>query len=75
MDKLTEIFNQVFNTDVSDRIQDLSPENFPNWDSLGHLHLVTAIEDEWDIELEIDQINAMKSYADIVKTLKDLGVQ
>ena len=31
-------------------------EEVPGWDSLGHMQLISALEDEFDIELGIEEI-------------------
>lgn len=46
----------------------------PGWDSMGHMTLVVAIEDEFDVELDPDQIIEMDSFEVAVRTLRELGV-
>jgi acyl carrier protein len=36
--------------------EDLSYQGIKQWDSLGHMALMAALEDEFSIELEIDDI-------------------
>tara|TARA_B100001109_G_scaffold254983_1_gene256273 strand:+ start:350 stop:586 length:237 start_codon:yes stop_codon:yes gene_type:complete len=31
-------------------------ENVPGWDSLGHIKIISEIEDRLDVEFEIDEI-------------------
>lgn len=45
-----------------------------NWDSLGHMSLVTAIEDEFDIMFETDDILAFNSFVKGIEILKKYDV-
>jgi hypothetical protein len=45
------------------------------WDSVAHLRLVTAIETEFDVMYETDDILGMSSFEKAVETLKRLGVE
>ena len=44
------------------------------WNSVGHLALVAAIEDEFDVEFDVDQIVSLVSFETVVRTLEELGV-
>ncbi|MCR4768696.1 MAG: acyl carrier protein [Bacteroidaceae bacterium] len=45
-------------------------DSLENWNSLRHLNLVSELEDEFDIELEPDEIAEMKSVQKIVDIIK-----
>ena len=45
------------------------------WDSMGQLNLVAELEDAFDISLEPEEIGTMKSYDDIVRILKEKGIE
>jgi acyl carrier protein len=44
------------------------------WDSLGHMSLVMAIEDEFEVELDPDTLVALDSFETAVRILRELGV-
>lgn len=44
------------------------------WDSVGHLHLVAALEEEFGVELDIDDIVDLETFADARTILNRLGV-
>lgn len=56
------IIMDVFGVDSVD--ESMTRENTEKWDSLVHLTFVTAIEDEFEIMLETEDILNLKSYAD-----------
>lgn len=42
--------------------EDLVYESIPSWDSVGHMELVAAIEDAFDIMMDTDDIIDLSSY-------------
>lgn len=67
-EKLAKIFREIMEMNsVSD---ETSIENTKEWDSLKHLQLLTAIEKEFDIEIDFrDSIN-MTSAKAIKETIR-----
>lgn len=64
MDKLTEVFRDVFDSpDLA--IEDLSRNNFRAWDSLAHVKLIIAIEEEFDMKFRTDQVANTASVAEL----------
>jgi acyl carrier protein len=63
-ERLKLIFLAVFNVDESQVIDSLSIGDIPNWDSLGHLNIITAVEEEFDIYLSNEEILELKSFKD-----------
>ncbi len=52
---LRSIFSAVLNLSPEDITEDLSPDTCEQWDSLHHIHLVSAIDEEFDITLDIER--------------------
>ena len=58
-----KIIRNVFNlSDDSIIDENMSRENSEIWDSLLHLTLVTTIEDEFDIMIDVEDILSFNSY-------------
>ena len=62
LDRYNNVFVSTFNVDASSLNDDFSTENVDNWDSVTQLMLVTAVEDEFDVMLDTDDILEFKSY-------------
>ena len=45
------------------------------WDSIGHMSLMSALEDEFDISLETDDIVDFSSYEKGIEILKKYNVK
>lgn len=72
-EKILEILKEVFELDTVDTT--CSQANCEKWDSMGQLNLVAELEDVFDITLEPEEIGTMKCYDDIVRILKDKGIE
>jgi acyl carrier protein len=49
----------------------IGPEDVSGWDSLGHLRLVAALQDQFGIEFEVDEIMRMENVAAIKSVLAE----
>ena len=61
-DKLKEIMGLVFEVPVADINEETSPDHLHNWDSIGAINLVTALEDEFNVEFEDEDILEMLNF-------------
>jgi acyl carrier protein len=53
--------------------RDTSASSTPNWDSLGHLNVMLAIEQAFGVRLTPEQTERMTSVADICEVLRGLS--
>jgi acyl carrier protein len=65
--KITAIMQTVFHSEQID--ENASQQNIEKWDSLGHLNLIVALEEEFDVSFEPEEIAEMTSMEMIVKKL------
>ncbi|HEY3244500.1 MAG TPA: acyl carrier protein [Phycisphaerae bacterium] len=47
-----------------------SHETIPAWDSLRHLQMVMALEQQYGIQIDTEQIANIKSVADVVRLVE-----
>lgn len=74
MANLQDIFHRVLKIQHDEYRDELGPEDVDGWDSLGHLHLVSALEEEYGIEFDMRQIESMQTVGKIKDVLKQVGV-
>lgn len=78
MDKLKQ-YNEVFmeSLDVSDDMlgSELVYQSVENWDSVGHMQLIAALEDTFDIMMDTDDIIDFNSYEMGKNILKKYDVE
>ncbi len=60
--RLRRVFAQVLGLEESAVSDATAPDNTPQWDSLGHLRLVMAVEQEFDIAIPAEQVMDMVSF-------------
>ena len=73
-----EKYNNVFceNLNVKeDQLAGLKYQGVELWDSVGHMTLVAALEDAFDIMLDTDDIIDLSSYEKGKEILKRYGVE
>lgn len=73
--KLKEVLSTIFNVSVDMITDNASPDTIENWDSLRHMNLVLALEEQFDVEFTDDQVVEILSYNLIKIVLKEHGVE
>jgi acyl carrier protein len=74
-DRVAELFAKNFGLSDGQFSLDAAPEDVPQWDSLGHMRLVTVLEETFGVQFEVDEITEMSSCRKIVEILRAKGVQ
>ena len=74
MDKLEEIIAKIFELEPSQIKKEMTPADIETWDSLSQLNLISAIEKEFQIKLEIDEIFTVMKIGDLYNLLSKKGV-
>lgn len=62
--------SRVFRVDVGELDLESGIGDFEQWDSLGHLSLVAAIQDEFEVELSVDDVIDCEKLSDFVAVLE-----
>lgn len=74
LEKYNAVFCETLNV-VETQLADLKYQSVPSWDSVGHMSLVAAIEDAFDIMMEMDDIIDLSSYEKGKEILKKYEVE
>ena len=73
MEKYTQVFVEMFGKSA-DEVKNLHYQDIIEWDSVGHMTLVSSLEDAFDIMLETDDIIDFDSYEKGIEILKKYNV-
>lgn len=73
-DKYDQAFLESFGIERAALTQQLQYQSIPQWDSVGHMSLIAALEDAFGIMMEMDDIVDFGSYLTGIETLKKYGV-
>ena len=68
--RFAALFEKNFQLDPGDFSEELVPEDVMLWDSLGHMNMVGAIEEEFGLEFEVDEITEMTSVGKILEMIR-----
>lgn len=71
--RLKRIFAQVLGLEEGAVSEATVPDNTPQWDSLAHLRLVMAVEQEFDISIPAEQVMDMVSFKIALLMVEELA--
>lgn len=69
--RLERVIRQTFNLKEEQIQEDWTSDDIIGWDSMGHLALIRAVEEEFDVTFEIEEMLQIKSLKDIGRILKE----
>ncbi|MBU3175015.1 acyl carrier protein [Clostridium estertheticum] len=76
LEKLNKVLRDVFDIKkIEDINDDMGPDEIEGWDSLGHVELITSLEEVFDIALNVVDISRMYTIGDIKKIVGKYGVE
>ena len=61
LEKYNEAFTESFGV-TAEQLPGLAYQEIPEWDSVGHMQLIAALEDAFDIMFDTDDIIDFSSY-------------
>jgi len=65
MTTIEELIREVLALSPDVELTDTTtPADISAWDSLGHINIITAIEEEFDLDISPEQIGELQSIAD-----------
>ena len=71
--RLLSVFQGVFGQDVSHLSDDDSPATIRGWDSMNHVHLLLALEAEFNVQFDADEFANLVSVEAIRRRLNLRG--
>lgn len=71
-EKIKQIMSDIFFINTSDITENSSQDTIENWDSIGNLNLVTALEEEFEINFTDDQIIEMLNFKLVCEITKEV---
>lgn len=74
LEKYNQAFIECFKV-TEDMLETLKYRDIPSWDSVGHMDLIVALEDNFDIEFESTDIVDLSSYVKGKEILKKYNIE
>ena len=69
LEKVIEIVASTCDVDKSEVTENSTVGDFPAWDSVGHLSILTNVEEAFDISFEPEEMMEMEDVKDIVNAV------
>jgi acyl carrier protein len=69
--RIKQVMAAVFEVDVSEIDDNSSPDTIDQWDSLKHMNLILALEEEFEVRFDDEDIMNMITFESIFSILKN----
>ena len=73
LEKYNNAFMEALDAE-EDQLKGLQYQDIASWDSVGHMGLISALEDAFDIQFETDDIVEFNSYEVGIELLKKYDI-
>ena len=74
LERLTNVFQDVFDDDSIVLTENSTADEIEEWDSLNQIKIILACEKEFDIKLNARDINTLENVGAMLDHLRKLGV-
>lgn len=72
-DNLKAIFMEIFADETLQLSNETSPDDIPEWDSLAQVLIVEAIEKDFNIRIDMNDVFKLKTFGDFVNIVEMNG--
>jgi acyl carrier protein len=71
--RLNEVFRDVFDDDDIVVTPKTTADDIENWDSIEHITLIGAVEDEFGMKFKMGEVSGMNNVGDMLKIIMARG--
>ena len=71
MEKVNEIFRDVFDDEELIITDSTNSDDIEDWDSLEHISLIISMEKEFDMKFDIKEVNKLENVGQMVDMIKE----
>lgn len=68
-DRLEQVFRDVFDDDSIVLYEDTTADDIDDWDSIEHITLIAAVEQEFGMRFSMGEVSGMKDVGEMVTIL------
>ena len=69
VNRLNTIFRQVFEDTSIEVTREMTSNDLDKWDSLSHVTMIVAVEEEFGIKFRLRELVAMKNVGDLIDSI------
>ena len=68
-ERLNKVFRDVFDDETIEVNSETTSKDIEDWDSLEHINLVVAVEQEFGIKFNMNEVTTMKNVGEMVSII------
>ena len=68
-ERLNRVFREVFDDDTITVNASTPAADIDDWDSLTHIQLIAAVEDEFGVKFSMKQVSSMKNVGEMAEII------
>lgn len=69
-ERLQEIFRDIFDDEELEIREEMSAEDIEDWDSLAQINLIIAIEKEFGVKFNLEEVSKLKNIGEMLIQIK-----
>jgi acyl carrier protein len=69
-EQVKQVMADILAVDADSIDRSTTKDGTASWDSLNHINLIVALEQEFNVSFEVSEIESMMSFTDILETLE-----
>ena len=71
LEKLNEVFHDVFDNNDIVVTEQTNANDIEEWDSLIHITLISAVEEEFDVSFDMKTVVSMMNVGDMIDAIEE----
>lgn len=71
--RLTEVFRDIFDDDSIVITEKTTANDIDDWDSIEHINLIGAVEDEFNMRFKMREVSGMKNVGEMIDIIAQRG--
>lgn len=73
IERLNSVFRDIFDDDSICINENTTSDDIEDWDSLEHINLIGAVEDEFNMRFKMKEVSSMKNVGEMMEIIKERG--
>ena len=71
--RLNDVFRDVFDDDSLSVNENTTSADIEDWDSIEHINLISAVEDEFSMQFRMREVSGMKNVGEMLDIICERG--
>lgn len=73
IERLDDVFRDVFDDDTLEVDENTTADDIEDWDSIEHITLIGAVEDEFKMRFKMGEVSGMKAVGEMIGIIEQRG--